>query len=492
MARELALGLDQGTGSSRAVLLDRAGKVHGFGAAKLALHVGEQGLVEQDAEECLRSLQRAVRQVFAKTRARPSQVVGVGLACQRSTSLAFAGDPAKPLGPAISWQCTRTRPMLDQLPTRTLQAWEKRSGLVVQPHYAATKYRWLLDHLPKRDHRRSDLVLGTLDSFLLARLADDGVARTDLTQAHRTLLVALGQTNYDARALRTMDLDEARLPIIVPTLGERGLLRVGALSPLPAGVPLVVSIGDQQAALFGAGMRRRGQAKVTYGTGAFVLAHAGTRAPTMERGVLRSVAWSDANHLEFLLETNVPGAGSAIGWWERISGKEFGTLLQRAAARGPWTKTLGPVRCVPGFAGLGPIAPGWTQGGAFHGLDLGTDPETLALALSVGVASVLALGRERLEASLGRRLRQLVADGGGSRDPVFLAIQADVLRRALLPAREAECTGFGAAALVWQALEGDAPAVARRPAIRPRLSGRVARKFVDELRAEIETRTAGS
>ncbi len=474
------LGLDQGTGSSRAILVDSRGKVHGLGTASVPRVEHPQGWIDQDPVRCLRSLGLAVRRLFQSSSADPHQVEGIGLACQRSTTVAFRRSDRQALLPAISWQCLRTQPWMETLSERSRKGIGQRSGLPVVAHYAASKMRWALDHVPTtvRRNAATDLHLGTLDSFLVAGVADHQEPRTDLSQATRTLLVELGQSRWSARHLRLFGLPRECLPPIVPSMGEYGRLRRGMLRPLRSGIPLLALAGDQQAALFASGMRQRGTAKITYGSGAFLLAPAGPTCPPVgEAALIRSVAWNSSSSVEYLYETNVPSAGSVFRWLERLTGTSIDELLRRASAKRDWLEALQPLLFFPSFAGLGPLAPHLGASGRIDGLTHGDDGPRLALSLAAGIGAALAEGTQSVERALGRRLATLLVDGGSARDRRFLQLQSDVLHRALTPAREAEGTAFGAAAMAWQAAGSDAPRISRATPTRPRLSAQRARTF---------------
>ena len=477
--RGWVLGLDQGTGSSRAILVNARGKVAGVAAARVPRTVHGDGRIDQDAVRCWRSLRKAVRDLFASTSVKPDEVVGIGIACQRSTTVAYDRRTLEPLAPAISWQCLRTRDWMKRVRESTRRDLQRRTGLPPVPHYAASKIAWLQQELPARTLRRTGdaLVIGTLDSFLAAHLARDHRPVTDLTHATRTLLVELDRQDWSPRSLKSFGIAREILPDVVPTIGQFGVLAPKALPPLRQPVPLLALAGDQQAALFGSGCRRPGQAKITYGSGAFLLAAAGSKVPKPVPDLIRSVAWSQGRKVEYLLETNVPSSGTVIDWLSRLVDVPFEELLHQDTRRADLATRLEAVTFLPTFAGLGPLRPDLPPGGLIAGLTHDVDAPRLASALATGIAAALAEGVDSAERYLGRRWKQLAVDGGGARDPRFLAIQSAVLQRVLQPLREQEATAFGAAALAWQAFSDRAPALtANGPAVRPGLRKAVARK----------------
>ena len=364
----------------------------------------------------------------------------------------------------------------------------RRTGLPPVPHYAASKIAWLHERLPRRARRETGdrLVVGTLDCFLASHLTRDHRPVTDLTQAARTLLVELGRDDWSARSLKRFGLERDTLPDVVPTIGQFGVLAPKSLPPLPTSIPLLALAGDQQAALFGSGGRTQGQAQVTYGSGAFLLAAAGPRVPPPDPALIRSVAWSQGSRVDHLLETNVPSAGTVIDWLSALVKEPFADLLKRDARRDRLEKRLHRVTFLPTFAGMGPLRPDLPPGGRIDGLTHDVDGARLATALAAGIAAALAEGMDAVERGLGRRLVRIGANGGGARDRRFLEIQAALLQRRLHPMQEQEATAFGAAALAWQALVDDAPSLGvAGSAVRPALSRRAARGVRDRWLANL-------
>jgi glycerol kinase len=374
---------------------------------------------------------------------------------------------------------------METLGTRKCRALNRRTGLAVVPHYAASKIAWLLQQRTRgRRHRGTDLHAGTLDSYLAAHLAEGCEPVTDLTQASRTLLVNLGDHTWSPQNLDWFGIPEEVLPRVVPTIGLWGRLRKGALRPLPAGLPLTALAGDQQAALYGTGMRRKGQGKITFGSGAFLLLTAGSTLPVENPRVLRSIAWSQRRQATYLIETNVPSAGTVIDWLADLLGKPYGELLQRDARRGSLPERLQDLLFLPTFAGLGALAPGLPPAGRLDGLRDDSDGPQLATALAAGIGAALSMGLEQARRTLQCPVRQLMADGGGSRDRNFLQIQSEFLGRPLQRCKHAESTAFGAAALAWAGLGVEAPSLA---ALGKPISPRVPAKTMELLRARFRS-----
>ena len=390
------------------------------------------GWVEHDPESLLHSVRTALRRVMKGVG--PAEVRGVGLACQRSTCLFWDAGSQKPLTPALSWQDRRGEAICNTL-SRHAEDIIRKTGLRLSPHYAASKIRWLLDQSSGLRHKaeRGQARFGTLDAYLLFRLTEGESWSTDPTQAARTLLMDLKRLDWDPELLDLFGVPYCALPPIRPSSFPAGEIPVGK-----ARLRIAATLGDQQSALIGVGCRRRGEAVINYGTGAFVALNTGQR-PARIPGLLTSVAWSSEQDVHYLLEGTVNAAGSAVEWLEAILGHARRSLSK--------TKDFqGLPLVVPALNGL--AAPHWRSdvGAAIFDLHSGVGPGELRTATLAGIACrireiVEVMGRGRIP------VNRIVAAGGLARSDDLVRMQAGLLSRPLFRSSVEEATALGAALL---------------------------------------------
>jgi len=431
------VGLDQGSGATKACLIDRQGRLRRLVTLPLATHYPSSGWVEHDGNVLARSARTALERLLRNID--PASVGSVGVTAQRSTFIVWEPVTARPLTSAISWQDRRAETFC-----RTLSHAEtmirRKTGLRLSPHYAAGKIRWLLDHFPDLRWRaeKGKALIGTLDAYLLYRLTRGESWSTDPTHAARTLLMNLRRMEWDPELLELFRIPLRALPPIRPSA-----FPVGEISIRGARLPVTATLGDQQAALIGLGCRRENEAAINYGTGAFVVLNTGNLPRRVPR-LLTSVAWSSPKEVRYLVEGTINAAGSAVDWLSVVAGEK--TALIRTL---PDLDRLPVV--IPSFSGLG--APHWVSGacGAIFDLDLSTNREQLLSAILAGIGCRV---REILESMSrhGLRVRRVIAGGGLARLPSLLPLQAGLLGRTILRARVPEGTARGAALLAGHAL----------------------------------------
>jgi glycerol kinase len=467
------LAIDQGTTSTRAVVYDATGRGLGSAGRELKQHYPQPGWVEHDAEEIWASVADVVPRALAQARVEANQLTAIGLTNQRETVVLWERDSGRPVARAIVWQDRRTSDFCQS--RQKEEAWlRQRTGLILDPYFSATKLRWLLkeDAAIRRRAEAGQLAGGTIDSFLLWHLTGDRVHATDRTNASRTLLFNLHSAAWDDELCRFFETPTCLLPQVRASRDDFG--KTGKLSFLPAGLPISGVAGDQQAALFGQCAFEPGEAKCTYGTGAFFLQHLGPRPILSRQRLLTTVAASGADTLQYALEGSVFIAGAAVQWLrDGLRLFQEAPEVEALAARSDAGQ---PVIFVPGLVGLG--APHWAPKarGVLFGLTRGTTAADLGRAALEGVAYQVADLIDVAGRDAGQRLHSLRVDGGMARNAWFLQCQADVLGLPVLQAPVSEATALGAAYLaglqtgVWsseQQLRG-LSAEARR--FEPRLS----------------------
>jgi glycerol kinase len=470
MSSPVLLAIDQGTTSSRAVVYDPAtGGVLGSAQQEIEQHYPRDGWVEHEPEDIWYSVARTVREALARAGRDPRAVAAVGITNQRETVVAWDRASGRPVHRAIVWQDRRTTDFCRAHAAD--QPWlAARTGLVLDPYFSGTKLRWLLEQMPllkvRADH--GEVAFGTIDSFLIWRLTRGAVHATDATNASRTLLFNIHSLQWDDELLSYFGVPRPGLPEVKPSSADFGTTK--GLDFLPDGVPIRGVAGDQQAALFGQGCIRPGEAKCTYGTGAFYLLHTGDTAVASKHKLLTTVAAMTDAKPQYALEGAVFVAGAAVQWLRdglRLL-KTSAEVEQMARESNPTE----PVLFVPGFVGLG--APHWVPEarGAIFGLTRATTGADLGRAALEGVAFQVAdlidaaeksvegergseeRGREKQGGSAGfispsphSPSPPLKVDGGMARNDWFLQFQADALGRPVARAAESEATALGAAFL---------------------------------------------
>jgi glycerol kinase len=421
------LAIDQGTSATKAVVVGPGQQVLGSGEVPVRVRaVGTDG-VEADPEELYASVVAAGEQALA---AAGVPADAVALANQGETVLAWDRRTGRPLTPAIVWQDRRSSGVCRRL-AGSAGRLAAITGLRLDPYFAAPKMTWL------RENRSTDGVVTTTDSWLLARLGAGYV--TDAATASRTLLLDLDRTEWSAEACEAFGLDPGALPRVADCAGI-----VGETTAFGPALPVAGLAVDQQAALLAERCFAAGQAKCTYGTGAFLLVTAGTKPVRSSGGLAASVAWRLGGAPSYCLDGQVYTAGAAVRWLGEVGLLAGPSELDQAGGSVP---DSGGVTFLPSLAGLG--APQWRPEarGAFLGLGLATTRAHLLRAVIDGLAASVALLARSVAADIGGPLTALRVDGGLTRSRLLLQAQADLLRLPVEVCRTPDATALGVAAL---------------------------------------------
>jgi glycerol kinase len=439
------LAIDQGTTGTTALLLDRRLSVKARVNEEYRQHFPRPGWVEHDLEDIWRTVGSTVRKALRQAGVRPADVAAVGITNQRETTALWRRAGGKPVHRAIVWQDRRTTEACAALKAAGKEPWvREKTGLVLDPYFSGTKLAWLLEHVKgaREDAEAGRLAFGTIDTFLVWRLTG-GAHVTDVSNASRTLLMDLGTRRWDDELLGLFGVPRAVLPEIRSSSEVYGVTR--GLPFLPDGTPVCGIAGDQQAALFGQACFEPGQAKCTYGTGAFLLQHVGPRPVHSSRGLLATVAWDVGGEVAYALEGSSFIAGAAVQWLRDGLG-----LIKRAADVEALARSVpdaGGVTFVPALAGLG--APHWRPEarGVVRGLSRGTTAAHLARATLEGIAlSVFDLA-EAMRIESGQAMPEFKVDGGACQNGLLMQLQADLLGVPVVRPRMIETTALGAAFL---------------------------------------------
>jgi glycerol kinase len=443
----LLLGIDEGTSAVKAMLFDEDLRPVAEARREKALAHPRPGWVEQDPEEVLEAVAGAVAELLADA---PEPPVACGLDHQGESVLAWDADSGRPLTPIVTWQDKRSQEVLDRLDAEEL---ERLSGMPPDPYFSAGKLAWLLENDGAVAGARDSgtLRLGTVDSFLCDRLGA-GYA-TDSSTASRT---QLGAPDWDQALLDLFGVPRECLPSIEDTAGELGVLRHPSWKHE---LRLTARCVDQQAALAGAGCVEPGRVKASYGTGVFVLAHAGSERPAPEGGLLPTVAWRVNRAVEWAIDGGVFTAGALLEWLSRDLGLAADPAALAAAAA--QVEDAHGVRVLPALAGVG--APWWRPraravvAGLTAGARAGHIARAALDAIAWRVADVLAAVRASTPVDVLR------VDGGLTRDPLLLQLQADAAGVPVVPtAVDATAAGAAALAAVGAGLWPSTRAIAER------------------------------
>ena len=446
------LAIDQGTTGSTALVVDQDGRVLGRGYRELTQHFPHPGEVEHDAEDILRITLEAAREARQQANVVPA---ALGITNQRETVCVWERGTGRPLYRAIVWQDRRTATRCRQLAKQRKGALIRaRTGLVLDPYFSATKMEWLLEHVPglERRVRSGEAVFGTVDTWLLFRLTNGKTFATDHTNASRTMLYDIGARAWDERLLRLFGVPREAL---AEPRSSSGIFGVCEAEHLGVEIPVAGMAGDQQAALFGQGCVAPGQAKNTYGTGAFLLLNTGKRRAAAARGLITTLACGPRGEPVYALEGSVFIAGAAIQWLRDGLGLiERAADTERLACDVPDT---GGVYFVPAFVGLG--APHWEPNarGTIVGITRGTGRAHLARAALEAMAFSTKEVLAAMTADAKLRLHALQVDGGAAANDWLMQFQADLLGVPVARPDVVETTALGAAALaglavgVWNA-----------------------------------------
>ena len=469
MARFL-LAIDQGTTGSTALVLSEQAQVLGRATREFPQHFPEPGLVEHDIEEIWASVRDSIGEALKAAGVDPKECAGIGITNQRETTVLWERDGGKAVHRAIVWQDRRTAARCAELKAKGKEAlFRDRTGLVIDPYFSGTKLEWLLDHVPGARARaeRGELRFGTIDCWLASRLSGGALHVTDVSNASRTLLFDIRAQRWDAELLAELRVPSALLPEVRGNAEVYG--RTRGVGVLPDGIPIAGMAGDQQSALFGQTCFAPGDAKCTYGTGAFLLQNTGSQAMRSNHGLLTTIAWRIGDTTSYALEGSAFVAGSAVQWLRDQLGIIESASEVEALARK--VDSSQGVVFVPALTGLG--APHWDPGarGLIYGLTRGSSAAHIARATLEGIAFQIAELASAMANDAGRPLSRLRVDGGAANNALLMQFQADLLGTAIDRPSNVETTALGAAYLAGLAVGvfGDTDAITR--------AHRVARTF---------------
>lgn len=437
------LALDQGTSSSRALVFDARGRICAVARRELAVRYPHPGWVEQDAMEVWATQREAADAALAEAGIDARDVVAMGLANQRETTVVWERASGRPIAPAIVWQDRRTATQCAALKAQGVEALVRaRTGLRLDPYFSATKIAWMLEHVDGARARaeRGELAFGTIDSWLVCKLTEGRLHATDVTNAARTLLFNIDTLDWDDELLGLFNIPRALLPEVRASASHFGTTTLGG-----GKLDLVGVAGDQPAALLGQQCCRAGEVKNTYGTGAFVVMHTGAKRHDAEGLITGPVCHLPGEAPAYGLEGSIFVAGALVQWLRDGLG-----LIEKSAdveALAREVDDTDGVMIVPAFTGLG--APFWDAHarGTILGLTRGTSAAHLARAALEAMAWRTRDVMDAMQAAVETPIRALRVDGGAAADDLLLQIQADLLGMPVTRPQSTETTAMGAAML---------------------------------------------
>ena len=455
---DVILAIDQGTTGSTIALMDTAGHLVASVNHEFPQIFPEPGWVEHNTESIWQSILKGIAAIFADGAYKPGNVVAIGITNQRETAVLWDAQTGEALHNAIVWQCRRTTGVCEDLKAAGHEPLiRERSGLVLDPYFSATKFKWLLDNAPGAQQllAQGRLRAGTIDAYLMWRLSNGKVHKTDVSNASRTSLMALNTLDWDDELLSLFGVPREILPEICPSSGRLAVTE--AVPGLPDGLPVSGVAGDQQSALFGQACFEPGDAKCTFGTGSFILMNAGDSPVRSGSGLLSTLAWQlEGQSPVYALEGGAFVCGAAVQWLrDQLGIIEHAADIEALAAS---VEDAGGVEFVPALTGLG--APYWAPEarGTLTGLTRGSGRGEIARATLDAMAMQNVDILVAMEADIGRAMASLRVDGGAAINNLLMQLQADYLDRPIMRPEVIETTVAGACFLaglgegVWASL----------------------------------------
>jgi len=453
------LAIDQGTTGSTVALMDGRGRLCASVNYEFPQHYPKPGWVEHHPADIWDSVQKGIRAILRKRLCKPGDIAAIGITNQRETTVLWDRETGEALNNAVVWQCRRTTEFCEELKSAGHEKLVKRkSGLLLDPYFSASKFRWLLRHTKgiKSALNAGKVAGGTIDSYLIWQLSGGEAHVSDVSNASRTSLMNLNTLGWDSELLELFEVPGQILPEIVPSSGVMAHTR--GIKGLPDGIPITGVAGDQQAALFGQACFTTGDAKCTFGTGSFILMNTGSELLHSHSGLLTTVAWqlSGKDQPVYALEGGAFVCGAAVQWL-----RDELQLIRRSSDVEKLARQVddhGGVEFVPALTGLG--APHWSPDarGMLCGLTRGSGRGHIARATLDAMALQNADILLAMERDLGKRMKPLRVDGGAAANDLLMQIQADVLGRKLIRPEVIETTVAGACYLaglgvgLWQGL----------------------------------------
>ena len=444
------MALDSGTTSNRCILFDHNGNICSVAQKEFTQIFPKPGWVEHDADEIFSTQLEVAKQALSNVGATAANIAAIGITNQRETTIVWNKHTGKPIHNAIVWQCRRTAGYCDQLRDNGLvPTIREKTGLVIDPYFSGTKIRWILENVPgaREQAENGELLFGTVETWLIWKLTKGKIHVTDYSNASRTMLFNIHTLQWDPEILAQLNIPVSMLPEPKPSSCVYGSTSAEFFG---APIPIAGAAGDQQAALFGQTCFTPGDAKCTYGTGAFLLMNTGSTPILSQNGLVTTIAWGIGDSVTYALEGSIFIAGAAIQWLrDELRFIESAADSEYMAQK---VKDTNGCYVVPAFTGLG--APYWDAyaRGAVVGLTRGVNKYHIVRATLDSMNYQTNDVLQAMEADSGIRLAALKVDGGASANNYLVQTQADISGAPVLRPQCVETTAMGAAYLAGLAV----------------------------------------
>ena len=445
------MSIDQGTTSSRAILFDHDSNIVADSQREFNQYFPESGWVEHNANEIWSSVLAVIAGALTENDISAEQVEAIGITNQRETTVVWDKNTGKPVYNAIVWQSRQTADICEELKSKGYEdTFRKKTGLLLDPYFAGTKVKWILDNVDgaREKAENGDLLFGTIDTWLIWRFTEGKAHVTDYTNASRTLMYNIQDLEWDDELLDKLDVPKSMLPEVKSSSEVYGETTQSHF--FGRNVPIAGVAGDQQAALFGQTCFNEGDAKNTYGTGCFLLMNTGTEAITSDNGLLTTIAYGMDGEVKYALEGSIFVAGSAIQWLR--DGLRMFSSSPKSEEYASRVDSTDGVYVVPAFTGLG--APYWDSEarGAVFGLSRGTEKEHFVRATLESLAYQTKDVLDAMQKDSGISLETLRVDGGAVANDFLMQFQADLLNTKVERPEVIETTALGSAYLAGLAV----------------------------------------
>lgn len=444
------MALDAGTTSNRCILFNKKGQIVSIAQKEFTQIFPAPGLVEHDANEIWSTQLGVAVEAMSKARISAEDIAAIGITNQRETTIVWDKKTGEPVYNAIVWQCRRTSEYCDSLKKKRLtDIFRKKTGLVIDAYFSATKLKWILDNVEGVRERaeNGELLFGTVDTWLIWKLTKGRVHVTDYSNASRTMMYNINQLQWDKDILKELNIPQCMLPQVHSSSELYGMTDASFLG---GSIPIGSAAGDQQAALFGQNCFKKGETKNTYGTGCFLLMNTGETPVFSENGLVTTIAWGIDGKVTYALEGSIFIAGACVQWL-RDEMRLIDSAIDSEYMAQKVSDTNG-CYVVPSFTGLG--APYWNQyaRGVVTGLTRGVNKYHIIRATLESIAYQVNDVLQAMEADSGINLSTLKVDGGASSNDFLMQVQADIINAIVLRPECVESTAMGAAYLAGLAV----------------------------------------
>jgi glycerol kinase len=441
--KKYILSLDLGTSSLRALIFDEGAKIIATAQKEFSLFFPHEKFVEQNPIEILEKQIEVIKLAVSEANISYSQIAGIGITNQRETTVIWNKHTGKPIYNAIVWQDKRTENICKSVAVTQLKSQiQQKTGLVVDAYFSATKIKWLLDNISEARQlaENSDLLFGTIDSWIIWNLSGGKAHVTDYSNASRTMLFNINTLDWDAELLDLFNVPKNILPKVLPSDSNFGVTDEKLFG---IKIPIMSVMGDQQSALFGQLCFDSGDAKCTYGTGCFLLMNIGSTPKISKNNLLTTIAWGLNGKVSYAIEAAIFDAGSVINWLKNNlqiakTAKEIDVLASSV-------EDSGDTVFIPAFSGLG--APHWNMNAkaSITGITHSTNKAHIARAALEGIALQVNDVFELLESDSGNNIKNFNVDGGLTKSKILMQIQADILQKNINVQTNPEMTACGVA-----------------------------------------------